>query len=297
MFSIAYRMLGSASEAEDVVQEAFLRLHRSQAEGKVVDSERAWLASVTTRAAIDELRSARARRETYFGPWLPEPLLTSREADGAELAEMADSLSLSFLVLLETLTPLERAVFLLREVFDYRYEEIATMVEKSEANCRQVFARARKRIDEGKPRFEVTKQQQDELAARFLEAVGDGDLDSLVGFLAADVVFVGDGGGKGRGLPQPVYGQGRVGRLLRGFFETFAELGARLERAEVNGEPGILCFDAEDRLINVFALEIADGEIQTFRSIINPDKLPQLGFPLSEIGRADRDGGAAWRAE
>jgi RNA polymerase sigma-70 factor (TIGR02957 family) len=288
LFSIAYRMLGSVKDAEDVVQEAYLRLHRSAAQGTVVESPRAFLATVTTRLAIDQLRSARAQRETYFGPWLPEPLLTSNEPDPAGLAEMADSLSMSFLVLLETLSPVERAVFLLREVFDYGYDEIAGIVDKSEANCRQIFVRARKHIDEGKPRFEATRQQQEELATRFLDAVDNGELTRLVDYLAADVVFYGDGGGKGRGLRKPVFGRDRVGRLLQNFFEAYETIGARVQRVQLNGQPGLFAFDAEGKLINVFSFDIADGVIQTFRSIINPDKLAHLGYPLSHVGRRER---------
>jgi RNA polymerase sigma-70 factor (TIGR02957 family) len=289
MFSIAYRMLGSVSDAEDIVQESFLRLERTIAEGTVIESYRAWLTTVTTRLAIDHLKSARARRETYFGPWLPEPLLTATEKDPEELAEMADSLSLSFLVLLETLSPAERAVFLLREVFGYGYDEIAEIVDKSEANCRQIFVRARRRIEAGKPRFEATPQQQSELADRFFDAINTGELTELVEFLAGDVVFYGDGGGKARGLPQPVYGRDRVNRLLLNFFSKYPEIGARFVRVEVNGRPGLLVLDRDDRLVNVFALDIAEGVVQTVRSIINPDKLAHLGYPLSDFARTDRD--------
>ena len=287
LFSIAYRMLGSVGDAEDIVQEAMLRAERAEAEGERIESRKAFLTTVTTRLAIDQLRSARARRETYFGPWLPEPLLTSTEPDAAEHAEMADSLSMSFLVLLETLSPVERAVFLLREVFEYGYDEIAEIVDKSEANCRQIFARARKRIDEGKPRFEADRRQQEELAERFMDAAENGELDRLVDFLAADVVFTGDGGGKGRGLPKPIYGRARVHRLLLSFFPRYREAGATMRRTEINGEPGVLFLDADGRLINVFAFEIAGGAIQALRSIINPDKLGHLGYPVSDLGRRD----------
>jgi RNA polymerase sigma-70 factor (TIGR02957 family) len=288
LFSIAYRMLGTVSDAEDVVQEAFLRLERARLEGTVVRSQRAFLTTVTTRVAIDQLRSARVKRETYFGPWLPEPLLTDTERDPAEVAEMADSLSLSFLVLLDTLSPVERAVFLLREVFDYGYEEIAEIVDKSESNCRQIFARARKRIDEGKPRFDADLEQQQELANRFLAAFEHGEVDRLVELLAADVVFYGDGGGKGRGLPRPIYGHDRVARLLSAFFPEYRELGARIQPTQINGQPGTLNFDADGRLINVFVFEIAGGLVQAIRSIINPDKLAHLGYPLSDVGRGKK---------
>ena len=288
-FSIAYRMLGSVRDAEDVVQEAYLRIHRSAAQGTVVESPRAFLTTVTTRLAVDQLRSARARRETYVGPWLPEPLLTTVAEDPADVAETADSLSMSFLVLLERLSPVERAVFLLREVFDYGYDEIAGIVDRSEVNCRQIFVRARKHIHEGRPRFQATRRQQEALASRFFDAVDKGELGDLVDFLAADVVFYGDGGGRGRGLPAPVFGRDRVGRLLKAFLEGYAAIGARLERAHINGEPGLLAFDAEGALINVFSLDVAGGAIRTFRSVINPDKLGHLGYLLSAMGQREHD--------
>ena len=285
LFSIAYRMLGSIADAEDVVQEAFLRLERTRQEGTRIESLHGFLTTVTTRLAIDELRSARARRESYFGPWLPEPLITANEPDAADVAELSDSLSLSFLVLLESLAPVERAVFLLREVFDYPYDEIAQIVEKREANCRQILARARKRLDQGKPRPDVDRKQQHALTRRFLDAFENGQIEQLVSLLAPEVVFYGDGGGKGQGLPRPVYGTGRVCRLLRSTSDRFRQVHARLEPAWINGEPGTLNFDANEALINVFVFEISDGRIQAIRSIINPDKLDRLGYPLSDLGR------------
>src|ERR671919_95151 len=184
MFSIAYRMVGAATEAEDIVQEPFLRFHRESEKGTTVVSPKAYLSAVTTRLAIDHLRSARVRRERYFGTWLPEPLLTDPEPDVAQHAETADSLSMAFLVLLESLTPVERAVFLLREVFDYGYEEIAAVVGKSEDNCRQIAVRARPQVEAKKPRFEASRERREELARRFFEAAAKGDTDGLVGLLA-----------------------------------------------------------------------------------------------------------------
>lgn len=287
LFSIAYRMLGAASDAEDVVQEAYLRLEQSEAQGVVVRSNKAYLTAITTRLAIDQLRSARHQRETYYGPWLPEPLVTSPELDGAAMFEQSDSISFSFLVLLERLSPLERAVFLLREVFDYGYDEIGAIVEKSEANCRQAFSRARKHVDAGKSRFEVSGERQEQLASSFLAAVQQGEVDRLISYLAEDVVFYGDGGGKGRGLPKPVFGAGNVARLLVGFFEGYRSIGARLTPAPINGQPGVLAFDAEGRLINVLAFEVVGHFIENVRSVINPDKLGHLGYALSPVALAD----------
>ena len=217
-------------------------------------------------------------------------MITAIESDPAQAAEIADSLSLSFLVLLEALSPVERAVFLLREVFDYRYDEIAKIVDKSETNCRQIFARARTRIDEGKPRFDADREHQHELARRFLAAFENGEVDRLIEFLTADVVFYGDGGGKGRGLPRPVYGRDRVARLLSAFASQFRDLGAQIRPAMINGQPGTLNLDADGQLINVFEFVVIDGLIHTIRSIINPDKLAHLGYPLSDVGRSHTHG-------
>jgi RNA polymerase sigma-70 factor, ECF subfamily len=282
MFSIAYRMLGSVGEAEDVVQEAFLRFHRATKDGATIVSPKAFLTTVTTRLAIDTARSARVRRETYIGPWLPEPLVISQDADPADRAEMNDSLSLAFLALLQRLSPVERAVFLLREVFDYGYDEIAGIVRKSEDNCRQIFARARKRIGEGKPRFDVSLRKRQELADRFFAAAEQGKLDSLVELLAADAVFYGDGGGKAHAYPRPIVGRERVGKALQSLFKAARLFNASVRFALVNGQPGALSFDADGRLVSVLALDIADGAIQAVRSIVNPDKLGRLGYPISD---------------
>jgi hypothetical protein len=190
-------------------------------------------------------------------------------------------------VLLERLSPLERAVFLLRDVFDYGYDEIAGIVDKSEANCRQVFSRARKHVDAGKPRFEVSGPRQEQLAHSFLAAVQEGEVERLIGYLAEDVVFYGDGGGKGRGLPKPVFGADKVARLLAGFFEGYRSIGAHMTRAQINGQPGVLAFDAERRLINVLAFDIVGDVIENVRSVINPDKLGHLGYELSAVALAD----------
>lgn len=281
MFSIAYRMLGSATEAEDLVQEAYLRFHRATAQGEVIASSKAFLSTVITRLAIDALRSARARHETYVGVWLPEPLMISTDADPAEQAETDESLSLAFLVLLQTLSPVERAIFLLREVFDYGYEEIAAITRKSEDNCRQIFARAKKRIDAGRPRFAASQQQQRELASHFFDAADSGDLASLVSYLAADATFYGDGGGKAQAFPHPIVGQERVARLLAGMFVKARQQSATWRLALVNGQPGVAAFDRAGLLVSVMALDISDGAVRAVHSIVNPSKLGRLGIPLS----------------
>ena len=282
MFSIAYRMTGSISDAEDIVQEAFLRLTRVLRDGASIDTPKAYLATATTRLAISHLRSARVRREAYVGAWLPEPLLSGTEPDPAERAEMSDSLSMAFLVLMESLTPTERAVFLLREVFGYDYKEIADITGKSEPNCRQIFARARHHVDEQKPRYETSRAQREEVARRFFEAAGGGDLAALLELLAPDVIMVGDGGGKAWAATRPFHGPQRVARFMLGLARRGPKLGARVELTWVNGQPGAVTYDADDRIISVFALDIADGLVHMVRSVVNPDKLHHLG-PVSDV--------------
>jgi RNA polymerase sigma-70 factor, ECF subfamily len=283
LFSIAYRMLGSASEAEDIVQEAYLRYHRETSAGTAIESPKSYLSAVTTRLCIDHLRSARVRRESYVGTWLPEPLLTDEEADVARQAETADSLSMGFLVLLESLTPVERAVFLLREVFEYDYGEIASVVGKSEENCRQIAVRARRQVQAGRPRFEASKAEREELARRFFQAVVDGDVDDLVGMLAADVVAYADGGGKATAFPRPVHGRDKVLRLMGGSLATGERLSVEsMSLAEINGQPGAVFFDSANVPVVAVSLDIADGQIQTFHAVTNPEKLAHLRAALSE---------------
>jgi RNA polymerase sigma-70 factor, ECF subfamily len=279
LFSIAYRMVSSVSEAEDIVQEAFLRIHRAEAEGTRVESPKAYLSAVTTRLSIDHLKSARVRREQYVGEWLPEPLLTDATPDAAAHAETADSLSMAFLVLLESLTPVERAVFLLREVFDYGYDEIARIVNRTEDNCRQLYVRARRHIDDGRPRFDASQQHRDELVRRFFAAAERGDLAALEEMLAADVVVYGDGGGKAPSW-KPVYGPARVAKLIAGSLKQAQELGVVSRPAHINGQPGVMFFDDEGRIGGVMSLDVADGLVQTIRGVTNPDKLQHLG-PVS----------------
>lgn len=283
MFSIAYRMTASVSDAEDLVQEAFLRYERAQAGGVQVESPKAYLSTVVTRLAMDFLRSARVRRETYVGEWLPEPFVNDGGPDDpAAHAEQADTLSMAFLLLLERLSPVERAVFLLHDVFGYGFGEIAEIVGRSEANCRQLARRARKHVQSERPRFDVSRQARDELAAQFFAAVQSGDVDGLVEMLAADVVVYGDGGGKAPQWMVPIGGVDRVARLFATIGREMREAGLGLEFRHVNGQPGALVRDRAGRLINVYVLDIADGLIQTIRSVINPDKLRHLG-PVADV--------------
>jgi len=288
-FAIAYRMLGSVSEAEDVVQDAFLRLYRAAPDDVV--APKAYLATVTTRLAIDALRSARARRESYVGPWLPEPLLTDPGASPADTVETADSLSMAFLVVLERLSPVERAVFLLHDVFGYDYAEVSAIVDKSEANCRQLAARARRHIEQDRPRFETSTAARAELAARFFAAASDGDMDGLVSLLAGDAAFYGDGGEKGAGLKLPVVGREGVARVVMGLARRAKALGITTRLVEINGDPGTMYFDADGGLISLISVEVVEREVQTIRGFVNPDKIAHLGR-LSPLGR--RPAGGDW---
>jgi RNA polymerase sigma-70 factor (TIGR02957 family) len=277
-FAIAYRMLGSVSEAEDVVQEALMRVHKALEDGERLDSPHAFVATVTTRLAINELRSARARRERYVGDWLPEPIITDGDDDPARQAEMADSLSLAMLVLLESLSPEQRAVLLLRDVFDYGYPEIAAIVAKSEDNVRQLATRARRHVEQRRPRFQTTREQRDELAARFFAAADQGDLAGLEALLAHDVQLTSDSGGKVPARRETLRGRSRVARTLIGYLRVLARApGVSWRPVAVNGGPGAVLLDAQQRLISVLSLEIAGGEISSISSIVNPDKLAHLG--------------------
>ena len=288
MFSIAYRMLGTVSEAEDVVQEAFLRYQRAIEEGVEIESPKAYLSAVVTRLAIDQLRSARVRRESYVGQWLPEPLLTDEgESDPAEYAEQSDSLSMAFLLLLERLTPVERAVFLLHDVFGYDYVEISEILGKSETNSRQIATRARKHLAEEKPRFDVSRRERNDLGGRFFAALSGSDVDGLVDMLAADAVVYGDGGGKAPQWSAPIVGAEHVAHLLANVGRTIRNLSLNLELRQVNGHPGALVRDSEGTLVSVFVIEISNGAIITFRSVINPDKLQHMG-PVSAIASLGR---------
>jgi RNA polymerase sigma-70 factor (TIGR02957 family) len=284
-FAIAYRMLGSVSEAEDVVQEALLRVHQTLDAGEQIASPRAFVATVTTRLAINELRSARVRRERYVGEWLPEPIITDGPDDPARHAETADSLSVAMLVLLESLSPEQRAVLLLHDVFGYGYPEIAAIVGKSEDNVRQLATRARRHVEQRRPRFQTTREQRDELARRFFAAAEHGDLAGLEALLAHDVELTADGGGKVPALAGTLRGRTRVARTLINYWvRVIARLpGVSLRPVEVNGSPGALFLDAQQRLIGVLALDIAGGQITGINSIVNPDKLRHLG-PIADFG-------------
>ena len=283
LFSIAYRMLGSASEAEDIVQDAFLRFHQAAKEEQI-DNPKAYLSTITTRLSIDHLRSARVKRESYTGTWLPEPLLTEEVPDASQHAEMADSMSMAFLVLLESLSPVERAVFLLREVFDYPYDEIAQTIGKTEDNTRQLAVRARKHVEERRPRFEADKKARDELAGRFWAAAEDGDTEGLVKLLADDVVFYGDGGGKGPAIAKPLYGRERVLKFVFGLMRLVGRMGVTFEPSQVNGEPGVIARAPDGSIVSVLSMSIADGQVISLRSVVNPDKLGHLGA-LSPLAR------------
>ena len=293
LFSIAYRMLGSVSEAEDIVQEAFVRYQRAVADDAAVESPKAYLSAVVTRLAIDHLKSAKVRRETYVGEWLPEPLMTDENGgDPADHAEMADSLSMSFLVLLERLTPVERAIFLLHDVFDYDFEEIGRIVQKTPATCRQHAVRARRFIAESRPRFDADEQQRAELMTRFFAAAEQGDMDGLIEVLAEDAIVYGDGGGK---VPQwyaPIVGAENVAKLFATMGRQMARLGATVEPRVVNGQPGVVFRGPNGGVMSVMSFEVVDGRVAIIRSVVNPEKLAHLGAveSLRDVMDAARPG-------
>ncbi|WP_277207414.1 RNA polymerase sigma-70 factor [Isoptericola croceus] len=279
LFAIAYRILGSVSEAEDAVQETWLRYEGAATEPTSVKS---YLSAVVTRISIDVLRSARVRREEYTGTWFPEPLLDDPYEDPERSAELADSVSMAALLLLERLSPLERAVFVLREVFGFDFAEIAAAVDRSEPACRQLAVRARRHMADGRPRFDADRREREELAARFVDAFREGDVDGLTELLAADVQVTGDGGGKAPAFARPVMGKEKVARLFAAFAGQLPSSGMILEAHEVNRQPGMVMRDADHRIVGVMALDVLDGHIQTVRAVINPDKLTHLG-PLADV--------------
>ena len=273
-FAIGYRMLGSVAEAEDIVQEALLRLHRV---GEGIESPVAFVSTVATRLAIDQLRSARVRREQYVGEWLPEPLVEDPEGDPEQRAEMVESLSVAFLAVLERLSPEQRAVLLLRDVFGYGFDEIAEILERKEPSVRQLAVRARRHVREERPRFAVSRRQHERLASTFFAAIEHGDLPALEAILAEDVVLHGDGGGKAPALATSVSGRSRIGRTLMAWAALGRRMGGSLRPVVVNGGPGALVLDGDGRLIAVWSIEVSDDRITRISSIVNPDKLRHVG--------------------
>jgi RNA polymerase sigma-70 factor, ECF subfamily len=294
LFSIAYRILGSVTEAEDAVQESWLRYQASPAPPA---SPKAFLSAVVTRISINVLRSARVRREEYVGTWFPEPLLTDPYEDPARSAELADSVSMAALLLLERLSPLERAVFVLREVFGFGFPEVASAVGRSEAACRQLAMRARRHMDEGRPRFEADRHEREELAGRFFGALAEGDVDGLQRLLAADVQVIADGGGKAPALARSITGAQKVARAFGSVFPWLIRIDVALEPRELNGQPGAIFRDRDGKVLNTMTLDVLDGQIQTIRLVSNPDKLVHVGpvadawAVLREVNQARRPSG------
>ena len=277
LFSIAYRMLGTLSDAEDMLQETFIRWQQSSYAD--IESPEAFLLTIITRLCLNHRQSARVKREEYFGQWLPEPVLTGPDADPYVAFQTEDSVSMAFLVLLERLSPLERAVFLLREAFDYDYSEIARVLEQSESNCRQLLRRARQHLKQERPRFDSSPKQQEELLRRFLQASSRGDMDGLLALFSSEIVLYADGGGKATAVPNPIYGAENVIRFLIGAQRKLLPANLVRKVAQINGAPGVLSY-LQGRPHSVLALNIADGRIRNIYIVSNPDKLarlPQLG--------------------
>ena len=292
LFAIAYRILGSVSEAEDGVQETWLRYEASPTQPT---STKAFLSVVVTRISIDVLRSARRRREEYVGAWFPEPLVTDPYEDPQRSAELADSLSMAALLLLERLTPLERAVFVLREVFGFDFPEVASAVGRSEAACRQLAVRARRHMDEGRPRFEADRRERDELAARFFDVLREGDVDGVRELLAADVQLIGDGGGNAPQWARSIVGAENVARVLASIIPPFVRIGGAFEPHEVNGQPGAIFRDRDHKVLNTWTLDVLTARIQTIRAVINPDKLGHVG-PVADAWAVIREANEARRS-
>ncbi len=292
LFAIAYRLLGSVTEAEDAVQETWLRYAASPTQPT---SAKAFLSAVVTRLSIDVLRSARVRREEYVGPWFPEPLLTDPYEDPERSAELADSVSTAALLLLERLTPLERAVFVLREVFGFGFPEIAPVVGRSQAACRQLAVRARRHVDAGRPRFEADRKERQKLAAQFFGALREGDVDGLQELLAADAQLAGDGGGKAPTLARSIIGAEKVARVLASVFPWLVRIDVTLEPHEVNGQPGAIFRDRDNKVLGTWTLDVIDGQIQTIRSVSNPDKLGHVG-PVADAWAVAREMNQARRS-
>jgi RNA polymerase sigma-70 factor, ECF subfamily len=273
LFSLAYRMLGSIVDAEDMVQEAFLRWQAATSEE--IKAPKAYLSAVVTNLCINHLQSARVKREEYIGPWLPEPLITDENQDPMSNLQMADSLSMAFMILLESLTPAERACFLLREVFDYDYEEIARMMGKTQDNCRQMVSRARLHIRERRPRFSVSQEMQSRLTGQFIKACASGDLQGLMSLLAADATLLSDGGGQVTAARRPIRGADHIARFLTGLVKKAGASRLDLRPTKINDQSGFITY-LNGRLINVLSLDIADDRICGIYIVVNPDKLQKL---------------------
>ncbi|MEU5683252.1 RNA polymerase subunit sigma-24 [Streptomyces venezuelae] len=284
LFSIAYRILGSVGEAEDAVQETWLRFDGSTTRPA---STKAYLSAAVTRIAIDVLRSARVRREQYVGPWFPEPLLNDPYQDPARAAELAESVSMAALVLLERLSPLERAVFVLRDVFGFEFEEVAEAVERSQAACRQLLVRARRHMRAGQPRFAAAREEREELATRFFAALSEGNLAGLRELLSAEVSMIGDGGGNAPQLSRPLAGPDQVSKVLAMAFPRMAGIGVTHETCEINSRPGAVFRDRDGQVVHTLSLDVVDGRIEMIRLVVNPDKLRHLG-PMADIWAIDR---------
>ena len=276
LFAIAYRMLGSVTDAEDMVQETFLRWQ--QVSEQNVKSAKAYLTTIVTRLCIDWLRSARVQREQYVGSWLPEPIVTEQSSDPNAIAELADSLTIAFLVLLERLSPLERAVFLLRETFEYDYNEISRIVGKNAANCRQIARRARQHLADQRPRFQASLQQQEQLTRKFMQASHQGDLQGLLDLLAEDITVWSDGGGQVVANLKPLHGAAKIARFLLAIHRRYRKLGFNYdaELVQVNGRPGII-YTLDGSITSVAAVDIADNRVQSIYFLRNPDKIKR-GF-------------------
>jgi RNA polymerase sigma-70 factor (ECF subfamily) len=269
LFAIAYRMLGSVMDAEDIVQEAYL--HWQRRGDIVVASPRAFLSTIVTRQSINHLHAARAQRETYPGPWLPEPMISEGEPDMADTTVLHESLSMAFLVLLESLTPVERAIFLLHDVFAYDFHEIAGIVGKGEANCRQIARRARQQVQARRPRFDPDPIHREQITRQFIAACEGGDLSGLLGMLANDVTLWTDGGGKMTAALRPITGAAQVASFILGIMR---KIPSTTQRTMVNGQPGLAI--TTERGVSVMTLDIVDGQVQAIRVVANPDKLHAL---------------------
>ena len=277
LFSIAYRMLGSVADAEDILQETFIRW--LQAPVDEIRSPKAFLITIITRLSINHLQSARVKREEYVGQWLPEPIVTD-DSDPSRLLQ-GESLSIAFLVLLERLNPMERAVFLLREVFDYDYSEIASALGQSEANCRQILRRAKEHVRAERPRFKASEKEHDELLERFHQAATSGDVNGLMALLSADVALHTDGGGKAPALPNLVVGPDHVARAIVGGIARLTPKNLVQRMVQINGEPAIVTYQ-NGRPYGVFTIQVRDGHIGAIYAITNPDKLTHLpGLPAA----------------